>query len=391
MTGIFCHYLPIYKDKNGNYCSTTLTNDLFKRYLRVVEKLYVLTRVYNVNSTYEEMHQEKIDVPGVEVVDFPNLSSPKRFIHLKKYKKIIFKYINESDLVFIRGGLIADLAAKYSQKIKKPYLFECAYCSFDDYWNHGIVGKFIAPFMELRQKNIAKNAAYVIYVTEKWLQKRYPTKGCFTYASNVYLDGFDDNVLANKKIRNEQLNKRTILVGTIGGIDNKAKGHRFVLKAMKLLKEKYDLDINYEIVGSGEGTTLKAIAVKNKVDNHFFIKGQMTHIEIMNWLDNIDIYIQPSLQEGLPRSLIEAMSRGCLAIGSSTAGIPELLPEKYVFERGKYKDLAHKLFDLINSEDKDKASYANFIKSKEYNLSDLNARRNHIYDLYNLKVEESKN
>ena len=35
---------------------------------------------------------------------------------------------------------------------------------------------------------------------------------------------------------------------------------------------------------------------------------------MFNFLDNIDIYIQPSLTEGLPRALIEAMSGGFLQL-----------------------------------------------------------------------------
>ena len=45
--------------------------------------------------------------------------------------------------------------------------------------------------------------------------------------------------------------------------------------------------------------------------------------------DNIDVFIMPSLQEGLPRSMVEAMSRGCNVIGSRVGGIPELLDDNF--------------------------------------------------------------
>ena len=75
ITGIFCHYLPIYKDVDGVFCSTTLTNDLFSRYFTVVDKLYVATRVYPINKTYKEAHQEKISLSNIEIIEFPNLST----------------------------------------------------------------------------------------------------------------------------------------------------------------------------------------------------------------------------------------------------------------------------------------------------------------------------
>ena len=63
--GIFCHDLPIYKDKNGVYCSTTMTDDLFSRYFEVVDELVVATRIYSIDKTYEEAHQEKITLPNI--------------------------------------------------------------------------------------------------------------------------------------------------------------------------------------------------------------------------------------------------------------------------------------------------------------------------------------
>ena len=54
---------------------------------------------------------------------------------------------------------------------------------------------------------------------------------------------------------------------------------------------------------------------------------------MFEWLDDMDLYIQPSLQEGLPRAVVEAMSRGLPALGAHTGGIPELLGEDCIFPR----------------------------------------------------------
>lgn len=60
---------------------------------------------------------------------------------------------------------------------------------------------------------------------------------------------------------------------------------------------------------------------------------------VLNWLDEVDIYLQPSLKEGLPRALVEAMSRGCPAIGSRLAGIPELLADEDLIQPGNSSEL----------------------------------------------------
>ena len=194
--GIFCHYLPIYKDINGEYCSTTLTDSLFKRYLEVVDILIVATRVYELGCTYQEAHQEKVTLKNVKIMEFPNLSSPyillTKLWHEKKRMKSVMKIC---DLIFIRGGIIAQIGVDAATELKKPYLLESAGCAWDEYWNYSIVGKVLAPYMEFRSKRDTWNADYVIYVTEKWLQSRYPTKGKSTYASNVILEKIDDPYL----------------------------------------------------------------------------------------------------------------------------------------------------------------------------------------------------
>lgn len=378
--GIFCHYLPIYKDINGIYCSTTLTDDLFSRYFTVVDKLYVATRVYSINKTYKEAHQEKITLDNIVIIEFPNLSTIWNYTFGKrKYYKKLEEIISDVDLIFIRGGVIANLAASASKKLHKPYLYENSGCAWDDMWNHSLAGKFLALSAEIEQKKICKNAAFVVYVTEKWLQKRYPTNGISTYASNVVLTTIDESALTNRLNKIEKKEKRsTIVLGTTGGIDNKAKGQQYVIKAISRLK-KYD--IRYEVVGGGNGEYLKKIAKKYGVEERLIIKGQLTHEEVLKWLDSIDLYIQPSMQEGLPRSLIEAMSRACPAIGSTTGGIPELIDQKMIFKRGKTNSLTEVLSKSIDCNMTDIA-LANFEKSKEYLLEKIASRRNNLYLQY---------
>lgn len=121
--------------------------------------------------------------------------------------------------------------------------------------------------------------------------------------------------------------------------------------------------------------------MKNGVADRVVFKGQMKHQQVLEWIDSLDIYIQPSMQEGLPRALIEAMSRACPAIGSSTGGIPELLPSDAIFKRGNVDSLI-KTFKTIIESDLDAKAKVNFNKAKEYELEKLNSRRNVVYEQF---------
>lgn len=381
VTGIFCHYLPIYKDINGVYCSTTLTDAMFDRYFSVVDKLLVATRVYPIDTTFSEMHQEKIDLTNIEIVEFPNLSDPKVMLtSARKEKAKLTEAIKKADLIFVRGGVIANWGADIARKLNKPYLDEVAGCAWDEYWNYSGIGKLLAPYMEIKAKSSVRKADYAVYVTEQWLQNRYPTKGISTHASNVILSNIDENALAARLEKIASLRKeRQIVLGTTGGVGNKAKGQQFVIEAMQRLRNRYDF--RYELVGSGDNSYLKGKAKQAGLGDKVVFKGQLTHEEVLFWLDSIDIYIQPSMQEGLPRSLIEAMSRACPAIGSTTAGIPELLETECIFRRGN-TDALCKVLDSFMISDWLKYANRNFEKSKEFEIRTLTERRNILFRQY---------
>ena len=91
----------------------------------------------------------------------------------------------------------------------------------------------------------------------------------------------------------------------------------------------------------------------------------MPHEKIFDYLDNIDIYIQPSKQEGLPRAFIEAMSRGCPSLGSKVGGIPELLNSDCVFHKGSVHEICE-LLKTLDTKRMLKEAKTNFEKSKEY-------------------------
>lgn len=378
--GIFCHDLPVYKDINGVYCSTTMTDDLFSRYLTVCDELVVATRVYPLDKTYREAHQERISLSNLKFLDLPNLNTFSALFGLiSKCRRIIEKEIEQCDLIFIRGGINALLGVDAARKLHKPYLVESSGCAWDSYWNHSFAGKCIAPYMEYRAKKDTKEATFVIYVTEKWLQKRYPTKAKWTYASNVILHHVEDGALEKRYAKLASMDKKHIVIGTTAGL-NRMKGQQFVIEAMGLLKD--DFDIRYELVGNGDKTYLEDLIEKYGLQEKVVFKGQLTHEEVLSWLDSLDLYVQPSLQEGLPRSLIEAMSRACPAIGAHTAGIPELLSEDCIFARKNSKAIAIAVLNIMNGNKLEENALLNHNKAKGYELEKLNNRRNHIYKEY---------
>lgn len=326
------------------------------------EKYYIF---HDTNKTY-------IELPDIS----ENLRS---YLSIKRHRKlhiIIKSVVMKNDVVFARlpsdEGIIA---INYAKKYNKPYLIEVVGCPWDSYWNHGLRGKLLAPMKALKMRLSVKNAKYAIYVTNNFLQNRYPCKGKTTNISNVQINDLD--ILALEK-RKEKIgsHKGKIVLGTAAAVDVLYKGQDYVIKAISKLKEKGKNEYEYQLAGSGNQGRLKKCAEELGVANQIKFLGLLTHEEVISWLDSIDIYIQPSLQEGLPRAVIEAMSRGLLCIGSDCGGIPELLSSRFVIDRKKRMDqqIVNTILSL-NDEDYINQANRNYKEANKYTYSLLRSRR----------------
>jgi len=380
MIGVFSFDGPMYRDKNGVYCNTTITSEMLSRYLDVVDKLIVVIRTYHLDKTYDEASLEKVELEGIEFVEIPNINSLKGFLVDKgKYSKIILDQVKKADLIFARmPSVISDITIQYAKKNKKKYMVEVGGCAWDAFWNHGILGKLVAPYMFINERKGIKNASYATYVTEKWLQSRYPCNCPSIAASNVYLPSHDSSVLKKRlnKINNKDKNE-AFIIGTTAAVNVKYKGQEYIIRAISELNKR-GYNFEYEMVGGGDNSYLKRLAEKLNIEDKIRFKGILLHEDVFNWLDSIDIYAQPSKQEGLPRALIEAMSRGCPSLGSETAGIPELLDKECIFRKGSVNEIC-KILMAFDNEKMKCFSNINYKKSQEFDAELIYKRRKAIY------------
>ena len=387
MTGLFTFDGPLYCDCNGAYCNTTITNEMLNRYFVVVDKLYIMMRTIHIDTTFEKRHLKRLELGDkIRVIELPNFLTPKNYIFRGRYRDIIAETVNSCDLFFLRiPSLISNMTAQECMRQNKAYLVEVGGCAWDSYWNHSLLGKTIAPSMFINQRKTVRNAAFATYVTQKWLQNRYPSKGNSTVASNVYLNYFDERNIERRVHLDKNRTNNCYRIGTIASVDVRYKGQEYIVKAIGKLKQK-GIIFDYDLVGAGDSSFLSSLAVKCGVSNQVHFLGVKLHDDIWSWLDTIDVYAQPSKQEGLPRAVIEAMNRGCMTIGSNVAGIPELLEEDMIFKSGNVEQICCILEKLIAETNHEKRIRRNFEKSRAFELSILNERRNKIFKKYKSEI-----
>jgi len=389
MVGLFCFDGPMYCDVDGVYCNTTITNNVFERYLKVAEVLFILIRTIHLDISYKDAKLHEVKLDRLKIIECPNLNTPKGLLLEKNnVNKFIVEYLKKTDLIFARmPSIISNMVLKWAIKMKKPYLVEVGGCAWDSYVNHSFLGKCIAPKLYYDEKKYVRKADFAVYVTEKWLQKRYPNKNTCEFCSNVFLSSFSDETLVRrlKKIKKNNAD-HVFVIGTAAAVNVKYKGQEYIIKAIsKLNKQGYNFE--YELAGAGDNQYLSLIAEKYGVLDKVHFKGLLLHDEVMEWLDCIDIYAQPSKQEGLPRALIEAMSRACPSIGSTTAGIPELLESNQVFKPNDINHICQILKTITEPEEMQKQAKNNYEKSKEYDSLIIEKRRTDIFGKYAKQVK----
>lgn len=375
----------IYKLDRSFYASNSFQK-VIARYKKYFGSITICTRVVECDVS-DTIPKSFVDITSITNNIRSIDSIGKVFLGVENDK--LRKMIDDSDFVVSRVPTITGFkSADISKSKRKPYLVEVVGCAWDAYWNYSLLGKAFALLGFLWMKRVVWNATYATYVTERFLQKRYKCSCKNIHCSNVLIPPLDESTLLNRLEQNKRIKAKRIVMFTAAAIDVPYKGQEFVIKAIPLLMKR-GIYIEYRLAGTGNSKRLHDIAIQYKVENRVCFLGSLSHDDVIKEMDNADIYIQPSLQEGLPRAVIEAMSRGCLVLGAKTAGIPELINKECVFKRSSFIDIARCVEEVLRL-DYNAFSVKNYNKSKEYECSELERRRELFYkDIINeLKLEE---
>lgn len=368
--------------KDKDYYGLTLTYDFFqKRYLDKMEHLTVITR-------FSKMEEYQGNIDGYKKTNGKNVfvkpifqyhNIPDVIFKKKKICKELQLTLKQCDKVIIRmPSVLGILACKICEQFSIPYMIEMVACAWDGYLNHtNPMGKIIAPFMYFFTKKRVKKSKYVVYVTNRFLQQRYPTNGKQFACSDVALIESSSKVLETKLKKMQEFETRCFTMCTVANVGMRYKGHVYALKAMKQLKQQ-GIQIKYYLAGNGNRNYLQKYINQYGIQDQVIFLGSLAHEQVFQLFDAIDVYIQPSLQEGLPRALIEAMSRGCFCIGSDVGGIPELIHSNYIFHKKNVNQLIFILKNLKKNLILEECK-RNFKMAQNYEKDSLNRFRNQIY------------
>lgn len=370
------------KDLEGNYYSPSIYDyNFLKRYLKVFDEVQFIGKVKKV----VDLDREKYNLltgEGVSIIELPWYQGFKQMLKkmpelLKIYKEscqncdcIIFRVAQmESFFVYILG-----------KRKKQPFAIEVVNdpATFID------MPAIFRICSIVLLKLMAKKARGASYVTEHFLQQKYPVnkkKGSFeTFYSSIELKRED--IFKEPLFYRGEKEKPFRIAHVSNAINTDIKGHSTLLKAVKKV-----LDDGYKIetICIGDGTKVEEYqnyCEMHKINDSVHFIGRVSNRgKLLEILRTCNLMVLPTKMEGLPRTIIEAMAVGLPCISTPVAGIPELLERKYLFAPDDWMGFALEIERLMETPlELYNMSVRNLSKSKEFISDNLEERRTWFYN-----------
>jgi len=128
----------------------------------------------------------------------------------------------------------------------------------------------------------------------------------------------DENLLRDL----EQKYRGKFVVGTVGALVKKHKGHHVLLESLRELQS--DADLHCLILGDGYDRQ----ELEQQAEGLSNVEFLGFRSEVGTYLRLFDLFVFPSLEEGLGSTLLDAMQAGCPIVASDVGGIPEVVSDE---------------------------------------------------------------
>jgi len=186
------------------------------------------------------------------------------------------------------------------------------------------------PWRRLTLRRISYACADRVFCVSRELREYYCQQlGMNPTSIDVIANGVDIGQFSpNPKARSERraslgIRPRTIVVGTVGRLDP-VKDHLTLLRAADATLKK-GVDLRLVIVGDGPQRSVLENELKSRSDlgRRTFFTGEVSNVA--DWLNSFDIFVLPSLSEGMSNTLLEAMAVGVTPIATAVGGNIEVV------------------------------------------------------------------
>src|SRR5210317_224825 len=229
------------------------------------------------------------------------------------------------DIRLVASNPIAAALAVLGSRVAHSHEGRSTYSGLIANWLFGIpyviTRRVVAPQSASFLRSLAHNRAAVVAITRataRELQVRHPNIEPVIIPSVPA--GFDFDEANVAEIRDARPGKK--LIGHVGALDHSTKGQSTIIEVAHMAA---DLHPEWHFILCGDG--------KDRVRFRDEI-GDLPNIDMVGWIDNVgdylqafDLFVFPSLHEGLGSSLLDAMQFGLPIVASNVGGIPDIVED----------------------------------------------------------------
>ena len=317
--------------------------------------------------------------------DIPFERNPFKIHNFKAYK-MLKRIVDDGDYDIIHchtpvGAMIARLAAQDARKNGSKVIYTAH--GFHFYTGAPLIN-WIAYYPV--EKWLASKTDVLITINKEDYEraKRKLKAGRVEYVPGVGIDTkkFSREIGDRDKKRAELgLQESDFAMLSVGELIPR-KNHTLILDALAVLKKREQIEhIQYLICGRGAlGTELKEKAENLGLSDHVKFLGYRT--DVSEICTASDLFVFPSLQEGLPVALMEAMSAGLPVICSNIRGNTDLIEDgKNGIAITNDPDIIADTIITLQKDNllRDKYGYAALSTIKHYDLSIITMQMRDIY------------
>lgn len=373
MRAAFFHDHRFGREATGVYLSNgAFPYGVFARYLRHFESLVVVAR----EEPASRFAATVASGPGVEMAC---LDRPSRLSMLLggAVRRSVRGALARVDCAIARlPSTVGRIACEEAISSGTPWMVEVAGDVRESLRNHGsLAGKLLADRCRASMRSLVRRAPFALYVSDDYLQRRYPCGGRTVGCSNVAIEVPQREVLERRLARiGRAPGTRQPVLGLVGSLNVDYKGHETALRALAVLGPRR---ARLRCLGGGDPTRWRRLAAALGLEDRVEFCGPLPGGQpVLEWMDELDVLLVPSLTEGIPRALIEGMSRALPAVGAAVGGIPELLEPERIHAPGDPRALAASVARLSERPHEARAqALRNWRKAAEYARPVLEARR----------------
>ncbi len=266
--------------------------------------------------------------------------------------------------------------ALIAQKLQKPFVVKVHGTDINIGCQARIRRKMIAWALQKANKVIAVS----LPLQEKIFELGVPKTNVYLLTNGVNLEKFCvlDRMECRRQLDITTQSRHVVFIGNLVLI----KGVRFLIEALLDIPNEVCLDI----IGDGpERGNLERLLNNLNLQNRIRFFDKQPHEKIPLWLNAADLLCLPSLMEGCPNVVLEAIACGTPVVATKVGGVPDLLrelPFTYLCKPQNPKDLAKRIRQgLSDNVDRERLRNAVIRMSWKENAGQLN-------EIFQLAVEQ---